>query len=213
MPCYKPITAWKPLEGGAIQFSEKKNSREIQIACGQCIGCRIQKRESWAVRCYAESKLHKHNQFVTLTYDDDHLPKDGSLDYRHWQLFAHRLRKSLGPFRFFVCGEYGETTIRPHYHALLFGLDIPDLVKCNSVYASSDIYKSETIDKLWRLGGCRIGTVTYESARYCAVYTTKKVGGDLAKERYSRVDMSTGETWMVKPEFARMSLKQGIGLE
>ena len=66
---------------------------------------------------------------------------------------------------------------------------------------------------MWGRGGVRIGSVTYESAGYCAVYTTKKVGGDLAKERYSRVDLSTGETWMVKPEFAKMSLKPGIGLE
>jgi len=213
MPCYKPIKAWKPLEGGAILFSEKKNCREIAIKCGQCIGCRIAKREAWAIRCYAESKMHSVSHFATITYDDLHLPADQSLDYKHIQLFNRYIRRKLGEFRFFVCGEYGDKTKRPHYHALWFGLDIPDLVKCNSVYSRHDIYESETINRLWGKGGVRIGSVTYESARYCAVYTTKKVSGDLAAQEYGRVNVETGETWQVQPEFARMSLKPGLGLE
>lgn len=135
MSCYRPITAFKPADGGPVLFVERKDTREIKIRCGQCIGCRIDKRDAWAVRCYAESKMHKANTFVTFTYDDDHLPV-GGLKYRDFQLMLKRLREKLGPFRFFMCGEYGEQFRRPHYHALFFGLDFPDKLKCNSVYSS-----------------------------------------------------------------------------
>jgi len=210
--CYRPLTAFKPLDGGPVSFSEKKAHREIQLPCGQCIGCRIRKREEWAIRCYCESKMHQDNVFLTLTYDDEHVPSDGSLDYRHFQLFMKRARKKFGPFRFFMCGEYGETTQRPHYHALLFGLAVPDRVKSNSVYAKSDVYDSETIRSLWGQGNISLGEVTYASARYCAVYATKKITGARAAEHYQRVNPYTGELHVISPEFAHMSLRPGIGL-
>lgn len=214
MACYKPIVAWKPADGGPLVFAEKKNHREIKIACGQCIGCRIRKREAWALRCYCESKMYPpdQNHFVTLTYDDEHLPVDGSLNYRHFQLFMHKMRKKFGKFRFFMCGEYGDESERPHYHALFFGLSVPDLVKCNSMYASTDIFTSECVSRLWGKGGVSFGSVTYASARYCAVYTCKKVTGDLADSHYERVSRSTGEISQLAPEFAHMSLKPGIGM-
>ncbi|AXH78180.1 MAG: replication initiator protein [Microviridae sp.] len=213
MPCYRPLTAFKPLEGGSVVFHEIKGCREIKLPCGQCIGCRISKRDAWAFRCYAESKFHAENSFVTLTYDDENLPSDCGLHYSHIQLFHKRLRQRLGSFRFFVCGEYGDDTKRPHYHGLYFGLSFPDAVKCNSLYSQSDIYTSEILSKLWGKGFCSIGAVTFESARYCAVYTTKKVNGDLAEARYSRVIAETGEIVQVAPEFGRMSLKPGIGYD
>ncbi|AXH76063.1 MAG: replication initiator protein [Microviridae sp.] len=213
MACYKPIVAWKPLEGGALHFSEKKGCREINIACGQCIGCRIAKRDAWAFRCYAESKLHSRNAFVTFTYDDAHLPQYGSLQYRDIQLLHKRMRQKFGPFRFFVCGEYGDKADRPHYHALYFGLSFPDAVKSNSMYAKCDLFQSEMLSDCWGKGQVSIGEVTYESARYCAVYTTKKVSGDLAESHYSRVSPVTGEIYQLEPEFARMSLKPGIGYD
>lgn len=117
----------------------------------------------------------------------------------------------MGPFRFFMCGEYGETTQRPHYHALLFGLSVPDRVKSNSVFASTDVYDSETIRSLWGQGSISIGEVTYQSARYCAVYTTKKITGQRAEDHYGRVNTYTGEITSVVPEFAHMSLRPGIG--
>lgn len=211
MSCYKPITAFKPADGGPLSFSEKKDHREIKIPCGQCIGCRIRRREEWALRCYCESKMHKSNLFVTLTYDDAHMPCDGSLNYRHYQLFMKRMRKEFGSFRFFMCGEYGENTGRPHYHALFFGLDLDDKRKCNSVYSRDDIYESEKLNALWGKGGCRIGEVTYASARYCAAYAVKKVTGERAEDHYARVNPYTGELYWLTPEFAHMSLKPGIG--
>lgn len=210
MSCYRPVTAWKPSDG-PIVFSEKKDCREIKIACGQCIGCRIAKRDAWAVRCLCEAQLSTDNMFLTLTYDDAHYPQYGSLNYRDFQLFAKRMRKQCGPFRFFVAGEYGEELSRPHYHALVFGLRLSDLVKCNSIRSSCDIYRSETLEKLWPLGFSSVGDVTLASARYTAAYICKKITGDLADSHYSRVVPSTGEIVQLEPEFARMSLRPGIG--
>lgn len=211
MTCYRPVDAFRPLDGGAISFREIKNAREIKIKCGQCIGCRLERQEMWAVRCYAESKMHPVSSFVTLTYDDDHYPMHGSLNYRHFQLFMYRLRKKFGPVRFFMCGEYGEQLERPHYHALLFGLDFADKYVANSIRSTSVVYRSPTLERMWNHGFSSIGDVTFASARYCAAYTTKKVTGKMADDHYTRVDTRTGELVRVEPEFSRMSLKPGIG--
>lgn len=213
MSCYRPVTCFKPLDGGPVSFHEIKNCREIQIRCGQCMGCRIDKRDAWAVRCYAESKMHVHNYFATFTYDNDHLPYGGSLEYRDFQLMLKRARKAFGPFRFFMSGEYGDNTKRAHYHALLFGCDLPNVVRYNSVYSRNPLYTSENICKVWGKGVVTLGEVTFESARYCATYVTKKITGKRAEEHYLHFDDRDGQFHLVKPEFARMSLKPGIGLE
>lgn len=210
MTCYRPVTAWKP-DDGPISFSEKKDHREIQIKCGQCIGCRIERRDSWAVRCFAESQCYRDNCFITLTYDDAHYPQYGSLHYPDFQRFMKRLRKKVGAVRFFMCGEYGEELQRPHYHALLFGFNFADRVKCNSLRSDHDVYRSETLERLWPYGFSSIGEVTLASARYCAAYTVKRISGDRALEHYSRVMPSTGEIVQLEPEFAHMSLRPGIG--
>lgn len=210
MPCFKPLSVFQPLEGGQVLFSEKKGCREVQIPCGQCIGCRIEKIDAWGFRCMAEASLHRDNHFITLTYDDDNLPADESLDHRDWQLFAKRLRRKVGPFRFFMCGEYGDQTQRPHYHALLFGVDLPDLVKCNSVYSKHSVYNCQVLSESWGKGFHTIGSVTMESAKYVAGYVAKRCSEELAAERYSWVTRY-GEVVQRKQPYGKMSLKPGIG--
>jgi hypothetical protein len=210
--CYRPMDAWAPLDGGPISFSEIKDSREIRLKCGNCLGCRLERRDMWALRCYCESKMHRDNCFITLTYDDEHLPMHGSLCYRDFQLFMMRLRKRCGSgIRFFMCGEYGENFDRPHFHALLFGHRFDDITPANGVFSHSRCYRSETLEKLWTKGFSTVGEVTFASARYTAAYCVKKVTGPLAEEHYKRVDTRTGEIVTVTPEFAHMSLKPGIG--
>lgn len=212
MPCFRPVTCWVPLGGGPISFRELKDCREVKIPCRYCIGCRLQRQQSWALRCYCEARMHSRNAFVTLTYDNDHLPPGGNLDYSHVQKFIRALRKALGPYRYFVAGEYGSEMLRPHYHLLGFGLDIPDRVQSNGMRSREPLYTSETLAKAWPHGHHSIGEVTYASANYCASYILhahRSTGPD--DPHYHRYDPSTGEHWTVRPEFARMSLKPGIG--
>ena len=128
--------------------------------------------------------MHMFNSFVTLTYDDDHLPEYNSLNYKHFQDFMKRLRKSHNGVRFYMCGEYGEDFSRPHYHALLFNCFFPDRKKHSIGDSGSVIYTSEALTKLWPYGFSTIGDVTFESAAYVARYITKKITGEKADDHY-----------------------------
>lgn len=129
MPCFSPILAWQlkvPGSKSRIFFHYVPHTQEIKIPCGRCIGCRLEKSRQWAARCVFEATKHKDNCFITLTYSDENLPFGKSLDPYHLEKFWKRLRKKLGPdhkIKYFAAGEYGETTKRPHYHAIVFGWD------------------------------------------------------------------------------------------
>jgi len=190
----------------------------VKLPCGQCHGCRLEKSRQWAVRCLHESTLHSENCFVTLTYDDDHLPWDHSLNLDHFQKFMRRLRKSIAPkkIRFFHAGEYGEATpdndfiARPHYHALIFGHNFSD----RSLWSEREgihLYTSDQLDDLWNMGITSVGDVTFESAAYVARYIMKKQLGPRAPEHYTRSHHITGEIINLKPEYATMSRATGIG--
>lgn len=160
-----------------------------------------------------EAKLHDCNSFVTLTYRNEEIPPFGSLRYVDVQLFLKRLRKvhaSKGKLRYFVVGEYGELELRPHYHALLFGIQFTDL-KVFQRRPGYTVYSSAAAEKLWGLGFVTVGEVNFETAGYAARYCLKKVTGTRAKDHYKVVDAVTGELGERVPEFARMSLKPGIG--
>lgn len=211
MACFHPLDAWQ-LESGDIVFAERgRIRRSLQLPCGQCIGCKLERSRQWAMRCLHESQLHPHSSFVTLTYDDAHVST--SLDYRDFQLFMKRARRKLGPFRFYMCGEYGERTLRPHFHALFFGLHFADRYHWRSSSSGFDLFRSTALEALWTHGYAEIGDVTFESAGYVARYCMKKVTGPGAEDHYKRVDIRTGEIVDCVPEFTRMSLKPGIGLD
>lgn len=211
------MSAWKPDGGGSLVFSEKAGYSPLEIRCGQCIGCRLTRSCHWAVRCVHESQMHEYSSFITLTYDDEHLPVDHSLHYGDFQAFMRRLRKYFHRserqrIRFFMCGEYGALRARPHFHACLFGCHFLDRVLFKRLDHGSNLYTSDTLERLWPFGFSSIGDVTFESAAYVARYVTKKVFGDVADERsaYRYVD-GYGEVHYREPEFAHMSLKPGIG--
>lgn len=173
------------------------------LPCGQCMACRLNHARMWSIRISHEASTHCHNVFLTLTYDDEHLPADRSVHKRDLQLFFKRLRKSLGTkIRYFACGEYGDKFNRPHYHAIVFGLS-PDCA----------VFKDKKYDKktkgyyctlsCWDKGFVHIGDVTVDSANYVAGYVTKKIKGKNAAEYYA----SKG----IEPEFVLMSRRPGIG--
>lgn len=211
MPCYHPLDAWQR-ESGEVVFSESgRIARSLKLPCGQCVGCRLERSRQWAVRCMHEASLHSQNCFITLTYDEEHLPQYGSLDYRDFQLFMKKLRKRLGKARFYMCGEYGELNSRPHFHACLFGVDFDDKEPFRLLDSGCRLFTSKTLSELWPKGFASIGDVTFESAAYVARYVMKKVTGSAACAHYTRLDPMTGELYEVSPEFNRMSLKPGIG--
>lgn len=182
----------------------------IRLPCGQCIECRLEHSRQWAMRCVHESQLHEVNSFVTLTYDDEHLPEHGALSRRDTQLFLKRLRKKMGRFRVFGCAEYGDRTNRPHYHMILFGLHFKDRKFYKKTRAGFDLYTSAILEDCWQMGSCQIGDVTFESAAYCARYVTKKVTGILADEHYTKFCPDTGELVRMTPEFMIASRRPGI---
>lgn len=148
-----------------------------------------------------ERQEHELSSFITLTYAPHKLPLDGSLDPEHPKAFFKKLRKlHEGKIKYFLCGEYGDELQRPHYHAILFGIDWADKKKAGKGSKGDQLYTSEFLDKTWGHGHCWAGQVTHASAAYVARYVLKKVTGKAADEHYQ------GKT----PEFIRMS--KGIGL-
>lgn len=142
----------------------------LTLPCGQCLNCRINHSKEWAVRCVLESLEHENNWFITLTYDDDHLPRDGALHREHLREFFKALYNRGYHFRYFGCGEYGSLNNRPHYHLILFGLDLDDM----KYIQNAKSFSSKTLDACWPYGFYFIGDVSYSSCNYVAQYTLKK---------------------------------------
>jgi len=195
---------------GSVRFISA-GSRGVEgflwLPCGQCIGCRLERARQWAVRCVHESQVHENNCFITLTYAET----GPSLVYRDFQLFIKRLRKHAGvKLSYYVGGEYGSDGGRPHFHACIFGFDFSDKVYLKKGSdGESKLYTSDTLDRLWGLGLCSVGSVSFASAGYIARYCVAKVNGQLAESHY-RVVTDDGEIIDRVPEFNRMSLKPAI---
>lgn len=230
MPCYNPLKGYRsqtvnPSGKRSISFSPKEGFHDlrIDIPCGQCIGCRLERSRQWAIRCVHESKLYEDNCFVTLTYRDENLPKGGSLVKEDFQKFMKRLRTRIedsspsnclhrfkgGKVRYFHCGEYGEKFARPHYHACLFNVDFDDRVLL-TIQNGNELHVSEELNSLWPQGFSTIGRVTFESAAYVARYITKKITGRMAEQYYEYED-ENGEFIGRQPEYVTMSRRPGIG--
>lgn len=160
----------------------------MEFGCGQCLPCRINRQRTWVARLQLELLKSPFSCFVTLTYNDDHLPKNGHLNKRHAQLWLKRLREKITPrtLRYFLVGEYGERTWRPHYHAIIYGVDSAE---------------SSLISSTWTLGFVLVGTAEPASMSYVSGYVTKK----MTKATDSRLEGRP-------PEFCLMSRRPGIGL-
>lgn len=265
MGCDSPVKGWRARrlnESGKrpIVFEAARGYLDmpVEVPCGKCKGCRLEHSRQWAVRCVHEAQLHKVNSFITLTYRDEDLPKNMSLDKSDFQLFMKRLRKEFvgtNPYdrkidkksfddwqfengiRYYMCGEYGEACFhcgrsrylcakggcgrykpwlgRPHYHALLFGLDFADKEALKKEDGHM-YYTSEVLSNLWGKGYVIIGEVSFDSAAYVSRYVMKKINGALLNE----VDPETGlkhyerligdEVVKVESEYANMSRRPGI---
>jgi len=209
--CVSPLDGWFSKDLTALgkrsvvfDLSLALANKPVTVPCGQCIGCRLEYSRNWAMRCMHEASMHEENCFVTLTYDDDHLPENGSLVKEDAQKFMKRLRSRFDEcrIRYFLSGEYGETTFRPHYHMLLFGFDFADKVSAGS-RSEYKVWNSDKLEQTWTDGFSEVGSITFESAAYVARYIVKKFKGpsEVVKKWYDGV----------QPEFALMSRRPGIG--
>lgn len=190
----------------------RKNGSAAKRPCGTCLDCRLDYARQWAVRCYHEASMHEENSFVTLTFNDENLPKDHSIRKGDVQNFMKRLRTEIDPkkVRFFGCGEYGRnpktgTINRPHYHICLFGYDFPDKeIHQTTPRRKGDpdiLYISELLGSVWKKGFHTIGEVNYKTAGYVARYVMKKHMGKWQNFVYDGLE----------PEFALMSRGQKTG--
>lgn len=197
-----------------------------EIPCGRCIGCRLEYSRQWANRCMLELQYHKHAYFVTLTYNDVHIPEgfycinedtgeaaiSWTLRLKDFQDFMKRVRKYKGVgIRYFACGEYGSQTFRPHYHAIIFGLQLEDLVPFGKNPLGHQYFRSEFLEKCWSqrlpgkvyesLGFVGVAPVTWETCAYTARYVMKKLKGPEAQFY---------DDYGLEPPFTVMSRKPGI---
>lgn len=246
MACYHPLKAWHTgsynLETGKEILSITGFDHEgpsgnlgfVEIPCGRCIGCRLEYSRQWANRCLLELGYHEQSWFVTLTYDDAHVPRryygasDSGLALpsltlckRDIQLFFKRLRKAYSGchIRYFGCGEYGPSTYRPHYHLIVFGLNLTDLQFEKNSATGHPIYKSPALERVWSFpsrddrgesyssdptlaGFVTVQPVTWECCAYTARYITKKLNGPQC-EFYTNFN--------IDPPFTLCSRKPGIG--
>lgn len=209
-----PVTAYTDY---ISPYSYKSIYDWIEIPCGKCIGCRLAYSRMWADRCLAEATLHESSYFCTFTYNDDNIPvneyideigtyrKSMTLNKRDFQLFMKRLRKNYkydNKIRFFMAGEYGSSTARPHYHAILFGLKLDDLQLYKKTPLGFNLYTSKFLEEQWQHQGYVIvAEVTWETCAYTARYIMKKQTGSGA---------TFYKEYNILPEFTLMSRKPGI---
>lgn len=214
MPCTAPSVGYRPVAGAEskrLVFNARDGYADlpVRIPCNKCNGCICDKARDWAVRCVHEAAMHPCNTFATFTYAE--MPPRASLSLRTFQLFMKKLRFTYGPVRFLASGEYGGRFGRPHYHALLFGLDFPDKAPSARSAGGHLLYRSPELEKLWGLGRVDLGPVNLQTAGYVARYSTEKIEAANTPGYYSRTDPETGEAWEVAREFVTMSRRPGLG--
>lgn len=171
--------------------------------CGQCLPCRTKRRRLWSHRLMLEALDHPASAFVTLTYSAENLPEGGSLVPLDLQLFLKRFRETISPqrVRFYAVGEYGDESDRPHYHIALYGYGPCRFGRSRYSKLYSDCCDiCDTIRDTWGLGHIYVGELEIKSAMYVAGYMLKKMTNSDDPRLNGR-----------HPEFARMSLRPGIG--
>lgn len=196
MACDKPLSMWQAPHVGPSyrddvdyetgEFTRRAGSRplvsaplpgyaSVTVPCGRCPGCLLAQARVLAIRSYHESTLHRCNSFLTLTYADEHLPSDGKVSLDVMQRFWKRLRrrKDVPKIRYLCCGEYGDLTGRPHYHALVFGADFMD---SRSRLWTDDQYIHPMLQDVWGLGMVTHAPLNFARCAYVAGYVTKKIG-------------------------------------
>lgn len=205
-----------PLMGGLMYMNCTNpillKDMNFRVPCGHCVSCQIQRSAEWSARLIHEKSYYESSIFVTLTYDDDHLPLIlnekspqflmGTLVPKHFTNWMKRLRKYLDgrKIKYFGCGEYGEKSARPHYHLVLFGMASKEFTFVRSDYRNGrnyHMYRHTT----WPYGLISIGSVSYDSCRYVVDYILKEYrykhwsSGDDREKPFQRCSKGIGERY------------------
>lgn len=154
-------------DGGEFWLYQK-----VMIPCGKCVGCLESRRRTWSDRMSMEMKYYDRDScwFVTLTFDDEHLPADGCVSKRDLQLFFKRLRKrDVGEFKYIACGEYGRLTFRPHYHFCALGLRLSGKFIADKTFQSPELIAS------WPFGRVQCFPCNDATIGYVCGYVNKKL--------------------------------------
>lgn len=168
-----------------------------QVACGLCRACRIRRKQAWVGRLRLEASHHEKMRWLTLTYSDEFNP--GVLDYKDVQMWLDRERKWKGSFRYFVVGEYGEQTGRPHWHVCVFG----------HAQEFEGLIPEDRIK--WFKGGALDGSLTLQSIGYTAGYTLKK--GPMGQHSVSNMSLRPGIGAEDLMMYGRQVAKSGVVLK
>lgn len=234
MVCYHPLTMYwtgRHTENGKREYTFNINKgycdMSIQVPCGKCIGCKLDKSRQNGLRIMDEASQFENNCFISLTVGDKYLDRifpGGDVIKKPFQDFAKRLRKRFDglqrvsvpdwwqtstrgawnefPIRIVYCGEYGDENGRPHYHAALMNFDFIDKQFYKLSDAGNRLYLSESLSELWPFGMCDIGDLNFQSAFYLARYTLKKQGSE-------QVDYNDGV--IHTPPFVVYPARFGVG--
>ena len=242
--CLNPLTGYRlkrrhPLtHKRIIVFSRKhlyKNDiimETLNIPCGKCYECLLSRARNWQFRTSVEALDYPNNTcFLTLTYDDKHLPRTylgiPTLRYKDVQLFIKRLRKEIYPkkIKYFCGAEYGSKTFRPHYHLILYGYTDPLAEFFRTSYSGLPIYRSKHLEKIWNNGYVFYGTTTSNSCGYVSRYCLDKAlrinndkYHDLRDPERLRMSQGIGKKWFInnidllrtRPYFVFEGKKYGI---
>lgn len=213
--CTHPKTVYLNPKGGR-PFMERPSGHSgasAKIPCRKCLPCMLNRAQNWSTRMLHELQMHDCAEFVTLTYNDQNLPEYRDLRQKDMQNFFKRLRRKYpsNNIRYVYCGEYGDNTSRPHYHAIVYGLKLTDKKLHDYNNRHEPRYTSQELAELWSHGDCLTGEVTADSCKYVARYMLKDAESGLWKDDYADVDSVTGEIYLRQKPFARYSLNPAIG--
>lgn len=235
-PLYKYCTdktdfIYKPIKPEYVNSNNPRHcftdiviSEYIEVPCQLCESCRLEYAKQWMQRCMLEQKQWQFNEMVTLTYNDEHLPKKEGIDPKTGEVLevstlckedVKKFNKDLRRYwkyhygedniRFYMCGEYGDQKGRPHYHILFFNLNIRDKEFHKYSDEGFPLYSSKILEEIWGRGWVQINEVNESTCAYVARYILKKQKGKGSKEWY--------EAMGKVPEYTNGSRKPGIGYD
>lgn len=227
------MRAVRPKDGSPARLLKRNawfpSEDVFRVRCGSCVGCLLSRVDDWAVRMVHQSLVSESSCFLTLTYSDSSLPSGYALFPAHFTLFMKRLRKKLGAgVSYFMCGEYGGKTLRPHYHCALFGEDFSaDRRYWKTSESGFPLFRSASLDAIWSHGHVDIGEFSFHSGAYVARYVVKSLPSNVSWQlRFAPNPHNMRhrhELWVAKalasrtfhagrfPEYARMSRRPALG--